>query len=229
MPLPQSVSSVTPRSARHLVYRHLHDWIVYGPLEPGEQIRDAEVAEALGVSRTPVREALLRLAEEGLVEIHPGSGTRVAPLDLEYAGHAFAIGAVLDAFAAQCAAGRIPDQDVARMKELLSSMTAEHDLVRLLKMDDEFHRIYYLHAHNPPLAEMLDSLMMKVRRFDRAGFHDTGYLPSLCDGHEALILSLASGDAVRAGEAARMNWIQCWHRIRDMEADFSEEEVTVLP
>src|SRR6266849_9018855 len=66
--------------AREAVYARLRDWILRGPLEPGEIIRDADIAQALGVSRTPVREALLRLEGDGLVETAPARWTRVAPL-----------------------------------------------------------------------------------------------------------------------------------------------------
>src|SRR5882757_400048 len=77
MPLPGTGRQPIRENAQDIAYDRLKEWIVNGPLEAGENIRDVEVASMLGVSRTPVREALIRLSQEGLVEIARGRSTRV--------------------------------------------------------------------------------------------------------------------------------------------------------
>ena len=82
MPIPQESPVVRRSLLRDDVFGRLRDAIVDGTFAPGEQLRDLELASWLGVSRTPVREALLRLAEAGLVVARPGRSTVVSPLDL---------------------------------------------------------------------------------------------------------------------------------------------------
>src|SRR5260221_10660454 len=101
MPLPLTDSISIRENARDAVYARLREWILRGPLEPGEIIRDADIAQALGVSRTPVREALLRLEGDGLVETAPARWTRVAPLRLDQAANLYELVSVLDSHAAE--------------------------------------------------------------------------------------------------------------------------------
>src|SRR5579863_1863573 len=88
-------------SLRQRVYQALQDAIVCGDLAPGERLRDHELAARLGVSRTPVREALQRLEDEGLVATAPRASTRVTPLDARAAREAFPVVATLHALAAR--------------------------------------------------------------------------------------------------------------------------------
>ena len=104
MPLPDKPQPAQFVNAQGLAYATVRDWILHGPLSPGEPLRDTDIAERLGISRTPVREALIRLAQDGLVESARGRGTRVTDLKIEQAPHLFEVGAVLDAYAAEIAA-----------------------------------------------------------------------------------------------------------------------------
>jgi DNA-binding GntR family transcriptional regulator len=80
MPVPPAANKLEKSLMRDDVYSRLRDWIITGTLEPGEKLRDADLAEQLGVSRTPVREALRRLEDEGLIETKQNAWTRVAPV-----------------------------------------------------------------------------------------------------------------------------------------------------
>ena len=81
MPIPQIKPGSSQKSARAQVYRQLQDWIVDGTMQPGERISDQDVAEYFSVSRTPVREALQLLSEQGFVRVEPSRGTHVSSLD----------------------------------------------------------------------------------------------------------------------------------------------------
>lgn len=77
MPVPHNFSSPVRMSAKERALSQIQRWIIEGTLEPGEKLIDAELAESLGVSRTPIREALQLLEVQGLVSMHPGKETRV--------------------------------------------------------------------------------------------------------------------------------------------------------
>jgi len=218
MPLPGSAGPVARISARETAYAHLRDWITLGPLEPGEPIKDVEIAALLGISRTPVREALLKLAQEGLVEAFPGHQTRVAPLRLERVPHLFAIGGVLDALAAEEAA---PDMDAAacaEMDELLQRMTREADPRELQLLDEQFHGVYYTVAGNAPLLKLLEDLSLELRRFDREGFRSPEIMLAANDEHRAILAALRRRDGQAAAAAARINWSQSWDRIAQAQS-----------
>ena len=96
MPVPSERADTARTLLRDQAYARLRDAILDGTLEPGEQLKDAELAEWLGLSRTPIREAVARLEEYGLVETKPNSYTRVAPLSARDARDAFPVVAALE-------------------------------------------------------------------------------------------------------------------------------------
>src|SRR5437762_5573777 len=149
MPLPVTEGISVRENAREAVYARLRDWILRGPLEPGEIIRDADIAQVLGVSRTPVREALLRLEGEGLVETAPARWTRGAPLKLDQAENLYEIGAVLDSYAAEKATLRLTDADLEGMQRAMDRLFETTDPIELQDADDAFHAVYYKAAGNP--------------------------------------------------------------------------------
>ncbi len=106
------------------VYRRLRDAIVDGELRPGERLRDAELAESLGASATPVRHALARLAEQGLVEMHRNGATRVAPLDLDHIRDAIALFGDSWIGSVRHAMPHVQEDDVAYLVELTDDMSA---------------------------------------------------------------------------------------------------------
>jgi DNA-binding GntR family transcriptional regulator len=213
MPLPGSARPVARVSARELACEHLRDWITLGPLEPGEVVKDVEIAALLGISRTPVREALLTLAQEGLIEAFPGHQTRVAPLRFERVPHLFAIGGVLDALAAEEAATDIDEDACAEMAGILQQMRDVSEPTRLQLLDEQFHSVYYNVASNGPLLKLLDDISLELRRFDREGFRSPELMRLANDEHAAILAALRRHDGRTAAAAARANWVQSWDRI----------------
>jgi DNA-binding GntR family transcriptional regulator len=117
MPVPQSEATLDRDLLRDRAYAALRDAIVDGTLAPGERLKDAELTRWLGLSRTPVREALARLEQDGLVETAPQRFTRVTPLDRRAARDAFPLVATLHALAAELAVPRLTASDYADMLE----------------------------------------------------------------------------------------------------------------
>src|SRR4051794_41568447 len=116
MPVPEMKSPFERDLLRDRAYVALRDAIVDGTLQPEERLRDQELCEWLGLSRTPVREALARLEQEGLVESEPQRFTRVAPLDRRAARDAFPVVAALHALAAELAGPKLTATDVEHMR-----------------------------------------------------------------------------------------------------------------
>ncbi|GAA1579275.1 GntR family transcriptional regulator [Kribbella sancticallisti] len=212
MPLPRMKTNRRYASAQQFAYEELRHWILNGPLEPHEVVRDVEIAELLGVSRTPVREALIRLGQEGLVEASASRMTRVAGLPLDRAPHLFQVGATLDAMAAELAAPKMTEADLQLMESLHESLGQTTAPERLSALDEEFHLVYYRRAGNPVLIELLESIDEQLRRIER---HSWGYRRIQKEAHEehrTLLDALRAGDATAAGEAARVNWLRSWER-----------------
>src|SRR5207248_7307904 len=109
---------------RERVYHLVQRAIVSGELHPGQRVRDLDLAIQLGVSRTPVREALQRLEDEGLVEALPGALTRIVPLDTQAAHEAFPVVAVLHALATRLSVETLSEQDISSLHRTNESLIA---------------------------------------------------------------------------------------------------------
>ncbi len=226
MPLPTTDGISVRENARDAVYVRLREWILRGPLEPGEVIRDADIAQALGVSRTPVREALLRLEGDGLVETAPARWTRVAPLRLDQAANLYELGAVLDAYAAEKATLRLTDVDLGKMQQAIDRLFETSDPIALQDTDDAFHAVYYRAADNPFVVTALDNTLFEVRRLERINFRDPSTADVAYREHMAILGCFRARDPKAAAEAARFNWIHAWPRVQAMLAANVAEPVT---
>jgi DNA-binding GntR family transcriptional regulator len=215
MTWPASPGGTSYLSAQEDAYQKLRAWIVHGPLQPGELLRDAEIAELLGVSRTPVREALIRLTQEGLVESARGRGTRVADLNLERAPNLYATGAVLDAYAARTAAARLTAEDLAELENLLEQMEQTSEPQALSTVDAQLHAVYYRRAGNPVLVEFLRGIENELVRIERHAWGYQAVRMEAYEEHQTIIEALRQRDGAAASQAAQRNWLRSWERIAE--------------
>src|SRR5215216_4670769 len=116
MPVPADRAALERDLLRDRAYTTIRDAIVDGTLQPGERLRDQELTEWLGLSRTPVRDALNRLEQDGLVETEPQRFTRVTPLDRRAARDAFPVVAAIHALAAELAVPHLLEEDFVAMQ-----------------------------------------------------------------------------------------------------------------
>ena len=187
----------------------MRDAILDGTLEPGEQLRDAELAEWLGLSRTPIREALARLEEYGLVETAPNRYTRVAPLRARDARDAFSVVAALHALAAALGVARISEDELGEMRRANAEFGAAlraNDVDHAIAADDRFHGVLVQASANSEIAQSLKRLMPKVRRLERARFGSLAGRRSV-EQHERIIELCARGDSEHVADAVRENWL----------------------
>lgn len=199
-------------SLRTRVYHALQDAIVSGALAPGARLRDQDLAAQLGVSRTPVREALQRLEDEGLVETAPRAATRVTTLDVRAAREAFPVVAALHALATRYAVPRLTLGDLERMHAAnadLAHLVATPDasaVFQALQADDRFHAALLAAADNLEIGRALDAVMPKVRRLEYAQFGSLGGRRSVHQ-HEAILAACERGEAAEAAALVEENWL----------------------
>ncbi|MFW2512674.1 GntR family transcriptional regulator [Demequina sp. SO4-13] len=207
MPIPPNTAGVSRSLLRDDVYRRLRDAIVDGTFAPGEQLRDGELADWLDVSRTPVREALLRLANSGLVVALPGRSTTVTAIDAKAVRDARDVIAAMHSLAAQQVAGRLSDEDLERMREANRRLTEAlnaGDVQAALDADDDLHDVPVAATGNAALASVIDHFGPVVRRAERIRFDRDGATSEKL--HEQLIEVLATGNTEQAAAIAFDIW-----------------------
>jgi DNA-binding GntR family transcriptional regulator len=210
MPVPDQREPVERHLLRDTAYSALCDAIVAGTLAPGERIHDGELCSWLGLSRTPVREALARLQEDGLVEMAPQRYTRVTPMSTREARDCFPLVATLHALATELAVPHMRRAHIERLRaENEAFLRALHgrDGPAAYAADDRFHDVFLTVAGNPQVDQVLKRLTPRVHRLERLR---DGALPGRRSvaQHEAIIARAAAGDAAGAGSAARENWLE---------------------
>ena len=209
MPVPVGKGALERDLLREKAYAALRDAIVDGTLQPGERLRDQELCEWLGLSRTPVREALNRLEQDGLVESAPQRFTRVAPLDRRAAADAFPVVAAIHALAAELALPRVSASDLATMRaanERFAQALGANDVDAALTEDDAFHQVFIAASANGELPRVLDRLMPRVRRLERLRFGSLSGRASVRQ-HHGIVEAAAAGDVPTTADRVRENWL----------------------
>ena len=217
MPVPASSAPKGRSLLRDDVYVQLRDAIVDGTLAPGESLRDGELAEWLGVSRTPVREALLRLAESGLVVARPGRSTAVAVVEEDAVRGARDVVAAMHGLAAREAVPTLAPDQLEAMRLANERFTAAidaGDAEAAIAADDEFHGVLVANASNAALVAVLDLYTPVLRRAEQLRFLSVDRFSS-SERHADLIDLCASGDAGAAAELA----FDTWHSLPIGEAE----------
>lgn len=207
MPLSRSRAE-RPSSLRDYAYRELRDAIVSGELAPGERLRDAELEAWLGVSRTPIREAIARLEMAGLVQTRRAKQTVVAPLDIRSALAAQRIAAALHELAVRDAVPQLTEADLVAMREANEHFAAAlhaEDVDAAVRADDAFHDVAVRASANPLLPGLLEQVTPLLRRLERSRFESLAGRGSV-DDHDRIIELCARGLPEEAGTAARENW-----------------------
>jgi DNA-binding GntR family transcriptional regulator len=210
MPVPQQRETIERHLMRDTAYRTLCDAIVAGTLAPGETLHDGELCDWLGLSRTPVRGALARLEDVGLIETAPQRFTRVALLDPAEASTVFPVVATLHALATELAVAAMDRADLERLRhenDLHVEALENRDRAAAYLSDDRFHGVMIDCCGNPEIGRLLDRLAPRARRLELLSPAPLPGRRSLAQ-HEAIIARAAAGDGSRAASATRENWLE---------------------
>jgi DNA-binding GntR family transcriptional regulator len=188
------------------VYRRLLDRLHRGDLPAGARIRDAQVATELGVSRTPVREALLRLAQEGVLEADMGRGFRVRGLDESEMRETGAILSSLECLALR-RCGEIPPDRMARLGEIDRELAITRgNADRSIALDEEWHRTLLEACPNRRLLAMISDLWQVPRRYMRAYLRDANRVTLSTQHHARIVEALRRHDVDTAVERFTHHW-----------------------
>jgi DNA-binding GntR family transcriptional regulator len=192
----------------HQVYGRILDAIVDRTLPPGHRIRQAELAERLGVSRQPVSHALHLLHQQGLVAESGRKGFQVTRLDPTRIRQLYEVRGAIDGLAARLAAARIGSDAIGRA-ELERALQAGRDaddttpLTILIARDVDFHRAIYRLSGNPAIEETVSTQWPHMRRSMATVLAELGYRASAWAEHEAIAARILKGDVDGAEAAAR--------------------------
>ena len=182
---------------RDVVFENLREAILEGKLKPGQRLMEVQLAEQLGVSRTPVREAIRKLELEGLVVMLPRKGAYVANMSLKDVIDVLEVRASLEGLSASLAAERISDIDLKRLKKIAEEFkesTINADIETLLKKDVEFHECIFKAANNKKLTQVINSLWEQVYRFRVTYISDYDSSLSIVEEHKNILSAIEKGD-----------------------------------
>ena len=219
--------SVTPVGTERLIRRRslhddvlaaLRDMIIEGELPAGERINETALYPRLGVSRTPLREALKALASEGLVELVPNRGAIVRRFALDDVTHMLEAIKVIETFAARAACERASAAEIAQIAKLHKSMRARYaakDRLEYFKLNQDIHSLLVRASHNPTLAAMHDSLQARLKRIRFIGNGAPEKWAGALAEHEAMIVALKSRDGEALAEVVGRHMDETLRRVAD--------------
>jgi DNA-binding GntR family transcriptional regulator len=185
-------------------YYAIRDLIVTLELPPGAVVREPELTERLGIGRTPVREALRRLAQERLVEVFPRRGMFVTKVDVRDLARLCEVRVALEPEAARLAAERATQADLVELRDVLAELDGrrKRDPRALIDLDERIHRAIYHASHNPYLAETLEEYYTHALRIWMVALARTD-IGAAVGGHHAVLEAVVRGDAARAARLMR--------------------------
>jgi len=214
-----------PASER--IYNELKEAILAGRLRPGSRLVELSLASELGVSRTPIREALRRLSVEGLVTIDPLRGMIVRTIDPHKVEDFYTTREVLDGLASRLAAKRISDDQLVRLRTLVEAMEgafSRSDRAAMVQANMRFHDAVFRAAANDWLASLGRSMMDFVRLLSAAAYEDPARDAEVVEEHRQILAALEARDPDAAEAASREHMVQA--RLKFVRASALAETAT---
>lgn len=187
-------------------YEQIESAILTGELKPRERLVEAELVARLGMSRTPVREALRRLEERGLVRILPHRGAVVSDISPAEVENIYAVRIYLEALASQLACERIGPPSLRRVEEMAAAYEAEtvrREFRSLMSANDHFHDAIYTAAGNPCLLELIQQLRRPVHAVRFYAWAQPDRIGRSLAEHREMVQALQRRDAARLADLTR--------------------------
>ena len=186
---------------RDVVFNTLRQAILRGELKPGERLMEIQLANKLGVSRTPIREAIRKLELEGLVLMIPRKGAEVAEITEKNLRDVLEVRCALEELAVQLACDRMDEGGIKAMKEASAQFCNtldSDDITRIAQADVAFHDIIYAATDNRRLIQLLNNLREQMYRYRIEYLKKKECYPQLLEEHQTIIDSIESRDKGRA-------------------------------
>ena len=188
---------------RDVVFNTLRQAILKGELAPGERLMEIQLAERLGVSRTPIREAIRKLELEGLVLMIPRKGAEVAKISEQNLRDVLEVRRSLEELAIDLACQRMEPEELSELKktqEEFAAAISEGDAMRIAQTDERYHDIIYNSTKNQKLVQILNNLREQMYRFRVEYLKQKECYPQLLEEHDKLIALISGGEVEEACE-----------------------------
>ena len=201
------IDSKSP-SLEEMVYSRLEEEILTGELSHGTSLGEIALAKRLGVSRTPIRGALHRLAEEGLVEISPNRGAVVVGVTVDDLIDTYKIRVRLEGLASAMAASRMTNEEKEELREsveLAEYYVAKGNAEKLKELDTEFHNIIYRASGNRMLSRILSELHRNIKTYRKLSMTVPGRVERTAEEHREILNAILAGDVEKADTLTRMH------------------------
>jgi len=198
--VPVKLDSYKP--LREIVLEALREAIINGVLIPGERLMEIQLAEEMGVSRTPVREAIRKLELEGFVVMIPRKGAYVAGVSFKDVKDVFEIRAALEGLAAGLAAEKVTQEEVEQMERALHYEREPDSLEEMVQSDTDFHALLYKASRNERLISILANLREQIQRFRTTSLAVPGRPKTAIQEHRAMVDAIARHDVEDAQSLA---------------------------
>ncbi|MDO4745689.1 MAG: GntR family transcriptional regulator [Bacillota bacterium] len=193
------------RPLREMVYEELKMQILTGAIVPGTRMMEVELAKEIGVSRTPIREAIRKLEKEGLVTIEPRRGAYASQISTEDMVEILEVRQNMEGLAAFFAASRMSEEKMVELKEVskcYNEAVKAGNMEDMIKHDTKFHRIIVESCNNKVLVQMIEQLQELVLRFRYIYYDNFKRAENMPEEHAEILAAIENGDAEAARYAA---------------------------
>jgi DNA-binding GntR family transcriptional regulator len=191
---------------REMVFESLREAIIQGRLKPGERMMEIQLADEMGVSRTPIREAIRKLELEGFVVMVPRKGAYVSGISVKDIVDVFEVRAALEALAAGLAAERItPDEqeELERSLVAISEVSSKADINAIVETDTNFHELIYKASRNERLFQIVIHLKEQIQRFRTTSLSQPGRSKDALEEHRKMVEAISDRNVELAQALAR--------------------------
>lgn len=191
---------------RDVVFNTLRGAILRGDLKPGQRLMEIQLANQLGVSRTPVREAIRKLELEGLVKMVPRKGAEVAQISEKHLKDVLEVRSALEEVAGELACERMSSEELEELKHVNKQflrVIETDDITAIANVDEAFHMVIYGATRNERLSQMVNGLREQMYRYRLEHIKDKSGRANLAKEHEEIIKALENRDAAAARKEIR--------------------------
>lgn len=206
------------KSMRDEAYNILQNLIIIGEFEPNKKLKDSELSEMLGISRTPIREALLRLEDDGLIETKANSWTMVSSINIEQAEHIYPIVEFLENLAIEQGIKNVTVSlinDLEKANEKFKKELNNNETEKAFQLDVKFHDMITKTSENEELTKILNNLKIKIKRIEVYYFEKQSSGFESYYEHIKIIENIKSRKLEKVKYSLSENWRSSLNRIRD--------------
>jgi len=217
-----------PKSIREKIYQKVRDRITYGFLNPGERLIEENLVKEFKVSRTPIRESLRQLENEGLITFERNKGFTVSKLSPKQVDEIYQLRWILEGYAARLTAEKASERDVMRLRELngrLRKMVQENDLMGWLTFNAMFHDYLCDHCGNENLISIVKIIQRRIYRYKYIIVNIPGYMEHYIEQHDCVIRGCEKND----GEMAETCMKAHLEKVRKVLLDHLNKYPAVTP